>query len=388
MKTSWKATMFACFAGSACMAIINNYAPLLFLTFQQDYHLSFSQLSVLITANFITQMAIDLIAAKFADKIGYRRCLVFGHFCSAIGMAGLVFFPALMDPFLGLVLSMMTYAIGGGISEVLVSPVMEGCPTENKAGAMNLAHSFYCWGHMAVVLLSALFFAVFDIGHWEILALIWALVPFTNALIFTQVPIQPPVTAAESSGIKALLIQPVFWLFALIMFAAGAGELAMAQWVSAFAEQALGIPKALGDLLGPCLFAVCMGLTRIFFSKLRAEQLHKWMVASAILCCVTYLTAALSPSPILSLAACAATGFGIGGMWPSSLSLASKRLPTGGTALYALLAVSGDLGCSGGPSLIGTAADLFGGNMRVGLGLSALFPALILIGLSLLKKEQ
>ena len=388
MKTSWKATMIACFAGSACMAIINNYAPLLFLTFQQDYRLSFSQLSVLITANFITQMAVDLIGAKFADRIGYRTCLVFGHFCSAFGMAGLVFLPRLLPPFWGLVLAMTIYAVGGGISEVLVSPVMEGCPTENKAGTMNLAHSFYCWGHMAVVLLSALYFALFGIENWEILALIWALIPLINAFLFSQVPIQPPVAAEKSSGIKALLSRPVFWLFALIMFAAGAGELAMAQWVSAFAEQALGVPKAMGDLLGPCLFAGCMGLTRIFFSKLQEQQLRKWLIVSTAICCITYLTAALSSSPLLSLAACAATGCGIGGMWPSTLSLASKRLPNGGTALYALLAVLGDLGCSGGPSLIGTATDLFGGNMRIGFGLATVFPALILIAILSLKKEK
>ncbi len=388
MKTSWKATMIACFTGSACMAIINNFAPLLFLTFQQDYHLSFSQLSVLIVANFITQMIVDLLGAKYADRIGYRPCLVFGHCCSAFGTAGLVFLPKILPPFWGLILAMMISAIGGGISEVLVSPVMEGCPTENKSAIMNLTHSFFCWGLMVVVLISALYFALFGIENWEILAMIWALIPLINAFLFSQVPIQPPVAAEKSSGIKSLLNQPIFWVFALIMFSSGAGELAMSQWVSAFAEQALGISKTVGDLLGPCLFAGCMGLTRVFFSKLQEHQLRKWLIISAALCCGTYLTAALFPAPIISLAACAATGFGIGGMWPSALSLASKRLPTGGTALFALMAVAGDLGCSGGPSLIGTATDLFGGNMRVGLGLATIFPALILVSVLFLKKEK
>lgn len=388
MKNNWKATLIACFTGSACMAIINNFVPLLFLTFQKDYGFSFSQLSLIITVNFVTQMLVDLFMAKYADEIGYRPCIVIGHFCSALGMIGLVIFPMILPPFAGLLLAAVIYAIGGGLGEVLISPIMEGCPTENKAGAMNLAHSFYCWGHMAVVLISALYFALFGIENWKILALCWAVIPLANAILFTQVPIHPPVETEKSSGILDLFKQPIFWLFFLLMFASGAGELSMSQWVSAFAEQALGVSKTVGDLLGPCLFAGCMGLTRIFFSKLKEKQLKKWLIISGTLCCATYLTAAFSPSPLLSLAACAATGFGVGGMWPSTLSLASKRLPTGGTALFALMAVAGDLGCSGGPALVGMVSDLFGGDLHIGLGFAALFPLIILIGVLLIKNKN
>lgn len=388
MKTSWKATLIACFTASVCMAICANYIPLLFLTFQRDYVLSFTQLSLLITMNFMTQMAVDLIMAKYADRLGYRACLVTGHTCSAVGLIGLVVFPRLLPPFFGLLLAVILYSIGSGVSEVLVSPVIEGCPSDNKAGVMNLAHSFYCWGHMAVILLSALFFALFGIDKWEILALIWALFPIWNAFFFTQVPIQPPVATEQSEGIRTLAKQPIFWLFALLMFASGAGELIMSQWGSAFAEQALGVDKTMGDLLGPCLFAGCMGLTRIFFSKQKEEALPKWLTLSAILCCITYLLAAFSPSPILSLVACAATGFGVGGMWPSCLSLGAHRLPKGGTAFFALMAVAGDLGCSGGPTMVGALSDAFGGNMRIGFAVSCIFPLFILIGILLLKKQK
>ncbi len=388
MKTSWKATLIACFTGSVCMAIVNNYIPLLFLTFQKDYTLSFTQLSLLITLNFMTQMTVDLIMAKEADRLGYRPCLIFGHLCSACGMIGLVVFPRLLPPFAGLLLAVVIYSVGSGISEVLISPVIEGCPSDNKSGIMNLGHSFYCWGHMGVVLLSALYFTIFGLHNWEILALIWALVPLWNAFMFTRVPIQPPVAAEQSSGIRELLKQPIFWVFCLLMFASGAGELVMSQWGSAFAEQALGIKKALGDLLGPCLFAGCMGLTRIFFSKLKEDQLRKWLLFSAALCCGTYLLAAFSPSPILSLAACAATGFGVGGMWPSCLSLGAHRLPKGGTAFFALMAVAGDLGCSGGPTLVGAISDAFQGNMRIGFGIACIFPLMILIGVFSLKYRK
>ncbi len=385
---SWKATLIACFTGSVSMAIINNYIPLLFLTFQRDYALSFTQLSLLITMNFMTQMVVDLIMAKAADRLGYRPCLVFGQLCNGLGMIGLVLFPLLLPPFLGLLLAVIIYSVGGGISEVLVSPVIEGCPSENKAGVMNLGHSFYCWGHLAVVLISAFYFAVVGIDHWEILALLWALIPLWNAFLFSQVPIQPPVAAEQSCGIIALVKQPIFWLFALLMFASGAGELIMSQWGSAFAEQALGIDKTVGDLLGPCLFAGCMGLTRIFFSRQPETKLRKWLMLSAVLCCITYLLAAFSPSPILSLAACAATGFGVGGMWPSCLSLGAHQIPKGGTAFFALMAVAGDLGCSGGPTMVGALSDAFGGNMRIGFAVACIFPLLILIGVFALKYRK
>ncbi|MBQ4052641.1 MAG: MFS transporter [Clostridia bacterium] len=388
MKSSFKATLCACFTSSVCMAITNNYIPLLFLTFQRDYQLSFTQLSLLVTLNFLTQMTVDLIMAKAADRLGYRACLITAHLCSATGLIGLVVFPRFLPPFIGLLAAVVIYSIGGGISEVLVSPVIEGCPTKNKTAVMNLGHSFYCWGHMAVVLLSSLFFALFGIDRWEILALIWAILPLWNAFMFTQVPIHPPVSAEQSSGIRALAKQPVFWLFILLMFASGAGELTMGQWGSAFAEQALGVNKATGDLLGPCLFAGCMGLTRIFFSRLKEEQLQKWLIASAVLSCGTYLLAAFSPSPIVSLAACAATGFGVGAMWPSCLSLGSKRLPTGGTAFFALMAVAGDLGCCGGPTMVGALADAFGGNMRIGFACACIFPLLVLIGILTLKHRK
>ena len=235
MKMNWKATLIACFTGSACMAIVNNFVPLLFITFQKDYKLTFFQLSMLVTVNFLTQMTVDLFMAKWADRLGYRKCLIFGHCCSALGMVGLVLFPRILPPFGGLLLAAIIYAVGGGFGEVLISPVLEGCPAENKASIMNLGHSFYCWGHMTVVLVSALYFALFGIENWEILALLWAVIPLGNAFLFSKVPLSPPAASQEGGGIGALLKQPLFWLFFLLMFASGAAELTK--------SKGLGFPK-------------------------------------------------------------------------------------------------------------------------------------------------
>ena len=387
---NWRLTMAACFIGSASQAAVNNYAPLLFLTFRSTFGLSLGQVTLLVTFNFLIQLLVDLLSAGVADKIGYRPCLAAAQFLSAAGLAGLGIFPFWLPPFWGLLLAVFLYAIGGGLVEVLVSPVMEGCPTERKDAAMSLLHSFYCWGVMAVILLSTGFFALFGIKSWPAVAVFWSVLPFVNGFLFLRVPIRPPVAPEESHSIAALLKKSLFWLFVLLMFASGAAELSMSQWASAFVESGLRVPKALGDLLGPCLFAGCMGLSRLLFAKKSASlPLKRFMLAGGGLCLVTYLVTALSPLPALALFTCAATGFGVGVLWPGTFSLASAAIPKGGTALFALLALAGDLGGTTGPTLVGFVSARCGGSLRAGLLAALVFPVLLLAGLLplILKKK-
>ncbi len=388
MRKNWNLTLFACFAGTVTQAIICNFAPLLFLTFQRSFGITLAQLSLLVTLNFATQLATDLSATFFVDKIGYRICMVAAHFLTVAGLLGLAFLPSLMGaPFWGLLIPTILYAIGGGLIEVLASPIVEGCPTENKAGAMSLLHSFYCWGHMGVALLSALFFWAFGIENWRILAILWALIPLINGVLFTQVPIATQPPAEKSGGIATLLRKPLFWIFLLLMFSGGAAEQAISQWISAFAESGLKMSKAMGDLLGPCLFAGCMGLPRLLFAGGQEKLLRKILAGGAILCLIAYPIAAFSPIPLLSLAACALIGFGVGLFWPGTCTLAAHALP-GSTALFALLALAGDIGCTSGPALLGFVANANGGDLRIGIAVGTIFPLCLIIGLILSKKAK
>ncbi len=388
MRKNWNWTLFACFTSAVTQAIICNFAPLLFLTFQRSFGISLAQLSLLVILNFSTQLVTDLLATFFVDKLGYRPCITAAHFLSALGLLGLAFLPALMGaPFWGLLIPTILYAIGGGLIEVLASPIVESCPTENKAGVMSLLHSFYCWGHMGVVLLSALFFLTCGIENWRILAVLWAIIPLANAFLFLNVPIADQPPAEKSGGIAALLRKPLFWSFLLLMFAGGATEQAISQWVSAFAESGLHMSKAMGDLLGPCLFAGCMGLARLLFAGGQEKLLRKLLAGGAVLCLITYIVAAFSPIPLLSLVACALTGFGVGLFWPGTCTLAAHALP-GSTALFALLALAGDIGCTSGPALLGFVADANGGDLRIGIAVGTIFPLCLIIGLILSKKAK
>lgn len=390
MKPNYKTTIFACFIGYIVQAIVNNFVPLLFITFQNSYSIPLSQITLLVTINFGVQLTVDLLATLFIDKIGYRTSIVIAQIFSASGLLMLTFMPEIMDPFTGILLSVIVYAIGGGIIEVLISPIMESCPTDNKEKAMSLLHSFYCWGHVSVVLLSTLFFSLCGIENWRILAAIWAIVPIINGIIFLKTPIAPLLSADEKGmTLPELCKSKVFWILMLMMLCAGASEQAVSQWASAFAEQGLGISKAAGDLAGPMAFAIFMGGARAIYGKYGDKiNLEKFMIASTTLCIVSYLIVSLVPSPIISLIGCALCGLSVGIMWPGTFSKASVSLKTGGTAMFALLALAGDLGCSSGPTLVGFVSDAANGNMKLGILAGIIFPTVMILCLLLGKKNS
>ncbi len=391
MQNQYNKTISACFTGYIVQAIVNNFTPLLFLFFQKSYHIPLSQITLLVTFNFGIQLLVDLLSVGFVDKIGYRASMVIAHVLSAAGLILLTVLPEILPvPFAGILTAVMIYAIGGGLLEVLVSPVVEACPSDNKEKAMSMLHSFYCWGHAGVVLLSTLFFYVAGIENWKVLAVIWALIPLANAFVFTRVPIAPLMEDGESGmRLRELFRLKVFWILLVMMVCAGASEQAVSQWASTFAEKGLGISKTAGDLAGPLAFAILMGTSRLFYGKY-GERIHleRFMVYSSCLCILSYLGISLSPFPQLGLIACAVCGLSVGIMWPGTFSKASAALPKGGTAMFALLALGGDVGCSGGPTLVGMISGALGDDLKKGVLAGIIFPVLLLIGIVLCRKTK
>lgn len=386
MNLSYKSTLAACYTGYVVQAVVNNFVPLLFLTFQDTYGISLSRITILITVNFLTQLIVDMLSAGFVDRAGYRASAVAAHAFAFAGLAGLAFLPDVTaDPFAGLLISVVVYAVGGGLLEVLISPIVEALPTKNKEKSMSMLHSFYCWGHVAVVLLSTLFFLVFGIDSWKTLALLWALVPAANLVVFTKVPLYPLVSEDEEGiPLTGLIKRPVFWIFLVVMTCAGASEQAVSQWASSFAEQGLGVSKTIGDLAGPMLFAVCMGTSRFLYGLYGDKiALKKAMSGSALLCIASYFVISLSPAAALSLIGCGICGFSVGIMWPGTFSMAAASLKGGGTAMFAFFALAGDLGCSGGPSFVGMLSESSGKGLSFGILCSVIFPAVLLIGVLL-----
>ena len=388
-QKNYKKTLLACYLGFVTQAISANFVPLLFLTFKNTYDIPLAQIGVIPLVFYLTQLLIDLAATKFADKIGYRACVVASQVLSAAGIALLAILPELLPPFAGILLSVVLYAIGSGLIEVLVSPIVEACPLENKEGMMSLLHSFYCWGAMGVILGSTLFFAVFGLERWKLLTLIWALVPLYNVLNFISCPIEKLVEDGKHMSVSRLLKTPVFWLMILLMVCSGASEASMAQWASAFTESAIGVSKAVGDLAGPCLFAMFMGIARVLYGKFsRQLKLGKVMLVCGIGCCGCYLLAALSKVPILGLAGCALCGLAVGIMWPGSISISSQSCPRGGTAMFAFLALAGDLGATVSPTMVGGLSEMAGGDLKTGLLAATAFPLILVIGLMILNHRK
>lgn len=382
IRQNYKHTINACYIGYITQAVVNNFAPLLFLTFQRSYGISLGKISFLVTVNFGVQLLVDFLAAHFVDRIGYRISIVTAHILAAAGLIGLALFPQMMeDSYSGLMAAIILYAVGGGLLEVLVSPIVEACPTERKAAAMSLLHSFYCWGHMGVVILSTAFFYLFGIDQWQVLAVIWAAVPLANALYFFLVPIRTLAEEEEGLSIRRLSGKMVFWILMVLMICAGASEQAVSQWASAFAESGLHVSKSVGDLAGPCAFAFFMGVSRVVSAKYSDRiSLERIMLGSGGLCVVSYLLIALSPWPVLSLAGCALCGFAVGALWPSTFSLAMKKIPGGGTAMFALFALAGDIGCAGGPLVVGRISGVFGDDLRIGILAALVFPVILTVG--------
>jgi len=390
MKQTYQKTIYACFVGYIVQAIINNFVPLLFLTFESTYGIPLRQITMLITINFGIQLLVDLLSAGFVDRIGYRLSIMLAHILAAAGLLGLAVLPELLpDAYAGLLISVMIYAFGGGLLEVLLSPIVESCPTDNKEKTMSLLHSFYCWGHVGVVLFSTVFFRMFGIENWKILTCIWIIVPAFNAFAFAKAPLAPLVEDGERGMTMLDLCKSrVFWLLMLMMMCAGASEQAVSQWASTFAERGLGVSKTVGDLAGPMAFAVLMGSARAFYGKFGDRiALDKFMIGSAVLCIMSYLCISLSPSPVLSLFGCAVCGLSVGIMWPGSFSRASASIRNGGTALFALLALAGDVGCSGGPTLVGYISSLASDDLKKGILAAVIFPVLLAVGILGLKKH-
>lgn len=391
MKNQYNQTVTACFVGYIVQAIVNNFVPLLFLTFQKSYQIPLSQITLLVTFNFGVQLLVDLLSVGFVDRIGYRVSMILAHGLSAAGLILLTILPEVFaSPFAGILAAVLVYATGGGLLEVLVSPVVEACPSDNKEKAMSMLHSFYCWGHVGVVLISTVFFRMFSIGNWKILAVLWAVIPICNAFVFTKVPIAALMEEGERGlSLKELFRMKLFWILLIMMICAGASEQAVSQWASAFAEKGLGISKTAGDLAGPMAFAVLMGISRAFYGKYGERiNLDRFMAFSSCLCIASYLGISLLPIPQLSLAACAVCGLSVGIMWPGTFSKAAAALPKGGTALFALLALGGDVGCSGGPTLVGAVTSVMGDNLKTGILSAVVFPVLLLAGIILCGKGR
>ncbi len=384
MKRTYKHTITACFIGYITQAIINNFAPLLFLTFEKDYAIPLAHIGILIGINFGIQLLTDLVAALVVEKTGWRIPIVLAHVLSVCGLVLLSILPEAMDnKFAALTIPISITAVGGGLLEVLISPITEACPGEDKAGAMSLLHSFYCWGCMGVVMLSTLFFAFFGVGNWHTLAIIWAIIPLFNLILFCFVPFGTlNADNGDKHSVAGLFKNKTFLLMIIIMFCAASSELSVAQWASAFAEK-LGVRKSLGDLMGPMFFALLMGTARAVhgsFGNRIKISLEKLILFSSILCLASYFVISLSPIPWISLIGCGICGFSVGILWPGTFSIAAKTV-RGGTFMFAILALFGDLGCGAGPLVVGTVSSALGDNLNMGILVSAVFPVIMILGL-------
>ena len=381
MKFDYKKTMYACFVGYIVQAVVNSFVPLLFVTFQETYQIPLAQITLLITVNFVVQLLVDMLSAGFIDRIGYRASVVLAHIFAAAGLALLTILPEVLpDPFVGILMAVFVYAIGGGLIEVLISPIIEACPTDNKESAMSLLHSFYCWGCTGVVLLSTVFFSIAGIAHWKLLTLLWTIIPIANMLLFTKVPIYSLQEEGEKGmNLGELFREKMFWILMLMMVCSGAAEPSVSQWASTFAEKGLGITKSVGDLVGPMLFSILMGISRLLYGKYGEKwNLDRFMKFSCVLCIASYLCISFIPVPMVELLGCGLCGFSVGIMWPGTFSKAAAALRHGGTLLFAMLALAGDLGCSGGPTLVGFVSSGLGDNLRLGIFAGIIFPILLL----------
>jgi fucose permease len=373
-------TLAACYLAYITQAVINNLCPLLFLTFQRQFQISLNSLALLVTMNFCLQLGVDLFATKFIDRIGYRTAAVSANFFCVIGLVSLGILPFIMpDPYLGIILAIIINSIGGGLIEVIISPIVEALPGNRKAAAMSLLHSFYCWGHVLVIVLSTFYFIGIGIEHWRFLPMLWAFLPLGNILLFSQVPLKTLIDESKSQvPLRRLLSTRVFIILFLLMICSGASEQAMSQWASLFAEAGLKVSKTMGDLLGPCSFAILMGISRVFFGLQSGSiKIERVLLISGLLCIISYFLAVFSPHALISLAGCALCGLSVGILWPGTFSMASKIFPLGGTAMFAILALAGDVGCAGGPGLVGMIMNET--TLRGGLFVAVVFPVSLVV---------
>lgn len=387
---NYKRTLSACYMGFITQAIVANFVPLLFVIFHTEMGISLGKIALIPTVFFFTQLLVDLVCARFVDMIGYRSCVVASEVLAALGLVLLAVLPGFFkDPFIGILICVFLYAVGSGLIEVLVSPIVEACPFDNKEGVMSLLHSFYCWGCVGVILISTLLLRLFGAQNWKRIACIWAIIPIINIFNFLTCPIEHLTKEGEGYSIRQLLSLPMFWICIVLMICAGASELSMAQWSSAYAESALGFSKTVGDVAGPCMFAVTMGISRVFYGKFGKKiKLINFMTGSGILCVICYLLVAVSNRPFWGLAGCILCGASVGIMWPGTISITSAKIPLGGTAMFALLAMAGDLGGSIGPALVGIVSQSTGDNLHAGMAVGMLFPIILIISVILLRNSK
>ena len=382
MTPNYNKTITAGFMAYIVQSVVNNFIPLLFVVFNESFNIPLTQITLLVTINFSLQLIMDISSVFFIDRIGYRAAILIAHISAIAGLIALAILPnVLPNPYVGILIAVMLYAVGGGLIEVIVSPLIQACPSDNKEAAMSMLHSFYCWGSVGVVLVSTIFFKLFGIDKWPIMAIIWAVLPIINTILFARVPIPNIVPEGESGmTIKQLLSVKVFWVLMIMMVCAGASEQAVSQWASAFAEKGLGLSKAMGDLAGPMLYSIMMGISRTFYGKAGDRiDLDKIMLLGVVVCIASYICIAISPNPAISLIACAISGLSVGLMWPGTFSKAANALPVGGTAMFALLALGGDIGCTSGPTLAGIVSGMLNNNLKLGIAAAIIFPIILLI---------
>ncbi len=388
-KLNYNHTITASYISYTVQALVNNFTPLLFVTFSLNYGISLDKIGLLVTINFLFQLVIDSIAARFLDKIGYRTSMICAQFSAAFGFILLGFLPDIIDPFFAIIISTLFTALGGGLIEVTVSPVVEAIPEDKKhKGAMSILHSFYCWGQLLTVLVSTLFFVFCGIKNWRIMSFLWACLPLLNGIYCFFIPIRSLNETATPLPMKKLLANKLFWLFIFIMVCAGATELTVSQWASALAEKNLNVSKTVGDLTGPCIFALLMGLVRAFYGKFSDKlKIENALLLSGIIGVIGYLMISLSANPVISLSGCALTGIASALLWPETLTLSAKSIYGGGTAMFALLALGGDLGCSIGPGIAGCFSEIFGQNLQIGVLSGIIFPIGIIVGAIIYKTK-
>ncbi len=389
-------TKIACYTGYIVQGIINNIAPLLFVIFSNKFDISLDRLALLITINFATQLIVDTLSIKFADIIGYKKLAVASQGIAFIGLSSLGILPNILEnAYTGIVISIVLSAIGSGITEVIISPIVESIPGEKKTSEMSLLHSFYCWGQVFVVLLTTIMIRLLGNDLWYIAPIIWSIIPLINSVNFISVPIQPNLTKEEKTPFFKLLFSKQFILCIIIMICSGASEIGMSQWSSYFAETGLKVSKVTGDLLGPCLFAVLMGTGRMIFGFVGEKlNLKVALSVSAVLCALCYMGTSFINNAVVSLLICALTGITVSIMWPATLSLAARLFPKGGGAMYSILALSGDTGCTLGPWFISfmsiqlSQGSSSGDALKTGLGFGSLFPILMIVAISMLKVKK
>jgi len=383
----YKKTIYACYRGYITQAIIVNLSPLFFVIFQDNYNVSFVTLGSIVLLNFITQMLTDIAAIKFVEKVGYRVAAVTAHALASAGLLMLGFLPMIMPIIPALVISTVIFAVGGGLLEVLVSPIVDSVPGEAKESSMSLLHAFYCWGQVMVVLVTTLLLFLIGNKNWSIIPMMWAILPIYNLITFLKVPIIPPLSENERMPIKKLLKSKIFLIALLMMLCAGASELAIAQWASLFTEKALGVSKTAGDVLGPCFFGIMMGVGRTIYGVYGQKvRLLRVMILSAILCVISYIAASVSQNAAVSLVGCALCGLAVSLMWPGMLSMVAAKYTSGGAAMFGIMAIFGDVGCSVGPWLVGVVSQMCSGlgaesALRYGILAATIFPVIMILGL-------